>query len=186
MLQWFFLESTIALGIVSFLVLFWLLVHWRRNGNVRPLLIGLLVCGTLLIIQAAVVTPRERAELVLGKIERDVKQGKTTALAESLGRQFTGLGVGRTEFIDAASRYVGHMSIHALYRSELRTEPAGDGFVAVVSYLAEMGYDSESGTVITQWRFRFAREDGRWVIVELPEATIERQRITRLTEIRPP
>ena len=42
-LQWFFLESVAALGVVLFLVNFALLVNWRRRGKPRPLLVGLVM-----------------------------------------------------------------------------------------------------------------------------------------------
>jgi len=53
---WFFLESTIALGAASAVLLFILLVYWRNTLRGKPMLFGLILVAVLLIVQAAVVT----------------------------------------------------------------------------------------------------------------------------------
>ena len=81
---WLLFESVAALGSVLGLVLFALLVHWRRSGQVRPLLLGLGVAAALLLVQVLVVTRREHAGRILAAIERDIVAARTAALEAAL------------------------------------------------------------------------------------------------------
>lgn len=184
-LQWFFLESTAALGVTVFIALFWLLVHWRRSGNVRPLLIGLAVSIVLLIIQALVTTQREHADQILGRIERDVRQARSSALAEALAPDFISVSLKRDPFLALVNERLQHIAIRWLHRTSLELEPEGAGFVARAGYLAEVSFDNDAGGFASQWTFHFAQRDGRWRITAIDLPKIANRSFNDWTEVRP-
>lgn len=176
-LAWLFLESPLALGALSALVLFWLLVHWRRGGSRRPLLCGLAVCGALLIAQALIETTREQVGRVMARIEGDILLGRAGALQASLAPGFvTDLGGGpvdRIAFVAYAKGWLERVAVSSLTRTELKATPGDDGRLEVqLSYLAHVRYRDYVGLHPSSWRIRFAREGGELRIVEIEPVSI--------------
>ena len=184
-LQWFFLESTAALGAVLFVALFWLLVYWRRSGNVRPLLVGLGLAIILLVTQGLVTTQREHADRILERIEKDVRQGRSTALAEVLAPQFTSVGLNREQFLALVNERLQHITIRWLHRTALELEPEGNGFVARAGYLAEISFDNDAGGFGSQWTFHFASADGQWRITAIDLPRIANRTFNSWSDVRP-
>ncbi|MBW7905971.1 MAG: hypothetical protein LC135_10705 [Phycisphaerae bacterium] len=172
------LESPLVLGIVLVLINFALLVAWRRGGSPRPLLSSLGASAILLVVQALVVTQRERAGLVLAAIERDLVVGRLGALDAALAADFETQGVGRAEFLAMAAEALRHVRVTWLRRTELALAPAdGEGFAVEAAYIADLDARDYRGTLRSRWRIAFARREGRWRIT-----TIEPLRIDGVTD----
>lgn len=176
-LTWFFLESAAALAVGLGLILFWLLVLWRRGGSARPLLIGLLLAIVLLGVQQVVDTPRERAARILAAIERDVIAGRTAALAASLADTFVAAGMDRSRFVEYAREQLQRVRIEWVRRGELVIEPlARDRFLASVGYQAGVIVrDADAGFVPSRWRITFGRTSDGWKITTIDPPTIAGQ-----------
>jgi hypothetical protein len=167
-LSWFFLESIAALGAVLGIVLFVLLVHWRRTGRSRTLLVGLTVGVLLLVMQALVVTQRERAARILRPIERDVATARTTALAAALAPDFAAGELDRDEFLAYAQRQLQALRVRWLERWALQIEEsAADRFVATATYVADIAGDAYAGSVQSRWAITFVRTPAGWRIADI-------------------
>jgi hypothetical protein len=166
-LTWLFFESLPALAGVLGLVLFVLLVHWRRGGRWSPLAIGAAVAVLLLVVQALVVTPREQAARILGRIERDLLAGRATALKANLAPNFD-WGRPGDDFGAFVERQLQRVRIHWLQRWELRVrESEPDRFVVVASYLADITAESFATTMRSSWALTFVRVGGEWKIAKI-------------------
>lgn len=167
-LTWVLFESLPVLGGILGVVLFVLLVYWRRSGKARPLLIGLGVAVVLLAVQALVVTNRERAARVLTAIEHDVRASRTDVLAAALAPEFESQGLGRDEFVTYVRRQLANVRIRWIERWELTISDAqADRFVASATYLADVAAEGMSGTPRSSWRFEFVRTPAGWRIAQL-------------------
>ncbi len=167
-LSWFLFESFAALAAVLGVVLFVLLVHWRRTGRSRPLLIGLAVAVLLLVMQALVVTRREHAARLLTPIERDVLASQTTALDAALTPDFTAGDLERAEFLAYARRQFQALRVRWLDRWSLQVnESAADRFVATATYLADIAGDAYSGSIQSRWAITFVRTPAGWRIAHI-------------------
>ena len=164
-LSWFLFESFAALAAVLFTANFVLLVHWRRGGQVRPLLIGLVTALVLLALQAAVVTRREHAIRVLTLIENDIIRARTDALAASLSPAFDADRMDSAEFIAFVNRQYKSVKVRGVRRAQLIfQESLADLFTIEVSYQADISAEAYSGWFPTRWRITFARSASGWLI----------------------
>lgn len=168
-LQWFFLESVAALGVVLFLVNFALLVNWRRRGKPRPLLVGLVLAAGLLSLSLAVVTPREHAGRILRAIERGLTERSTEALARALSPEFRAERMTADDFLAMVRDRLDFTRVIDLRRTDLRiTRHSPDEMTVQASYLADI--DSRGGFrgyFTSRWELRFARRDGEWRITTI-------------------
>lgn len=171
--QWFLFESPAALGAVLGIVLFVLLVRWRRRGDARPLVIALALAAALLLTQGLVVTRREHADRILRRIERDIVAGRVNALEGALARDFDAGGfqdrrLDRDTFLALVQQFLGATRVRWLRRvdSQLRDTPA-EGFTVSVAYFAETISAGTGFAARTGWRLAFRHTDAGWQIVEI-------------------
>ncbi len=181
-LRWFFFESTIALGAVLFLFAFGLLVYWRRGGSPRPLLVALLVGVVLLIVQAAVVTPREWADRLMRQVQIDVLASQTQRMAGVLAPSFriTDEDWGRDDFLELVRSYYRRLTVRSLRRRLFEVGKVRDDvFTLTVSYLAEVETRDFSGPVLSRWEIEFVRSDGVWRIGSIRPVEINHRPVQR-------
>lgn len=173
-LTWLFLESFPALSISLFVVLFWLLVWWRRGGSVRPFLVAMLIGAVLLVVQSLVTTQREHAARVLSAVERGVPRADIKPLEASLTRSFQAAQLARDEFIGMAQRRLQEFRVNNVRRVTLSIDQSGpDRFVALAAYQCDIDHpDFGSGWLATGWRFTFLRVEGEWRIDEIDLPTV--------------
>ncbi len=171
---WLLFESTAALGGLLGVVLFVLLVYWRRGGRPQPLLIGAAVAVALLAVQSLVVTKREHAARILNAIQVDIIRARTDALAAALAPDFDADGLDRDEFIEMIQREMRRLEIHWVERTSLRVEDGGAGsFGATATYLAEVTLDQITSTTRSRWLFSFVRTPDGWKIVRFRPENID-------------
>lgn len=176
-LKWFFFESTLALGGCLAVVLFLLLVHWRRTLKPRALLIGLALTIILLIVQAAVVTRREHADRIMKQIEIDLVASRPDALAAALSDRFhiAETNWDRAQFTDVVKRYLSWIDIVTLTRRALEVESSEqDRFETYVSYLADVSTADFRYVGLSRWLIEFVREDDDWRIQSIMPVSIDR------------
>lgn len=178
-LSWFFFESLPALGAVLGLALFALLVYWRRGGSARPLLVGLGVAVVLLIVQAAVVTPRERAGRMLDAIAKDLEHARTDALAAALAPsfdagRFAGDPLTRARFVDYVKELFARIQVNWTQRTALEVTSSASGrFVVEAAYLAEIQISEGRGTFRSRWQLTFANLPEGWRITAIEPVSID-------------
>ncbi len=160
--QWVLLESFAALGTALGLIVFALLVHWRRGHSARPLLIGLAISAALITVQAAVTTDRERAGVILKAIETDLLGSRVDALKAALSTNFHAEGMNADDLLDRTRRALQRIRIARVWRTDLRVVAStAEGFVAEAAYIADLRSESRGGgTLRSRWRIEFAREPG--------------------------
>jgi hypothetical protein len=179
MLTWVLLESPAALGAVLGLVLFVLLVLWRRGGPVRPLLIGVCVSVVLLVIQFAVVTHRERAIAALDAIAADLEKGRSGALAAALAADFAagelrGDALTRARFVEYVEELLKRIDVVWTQRVDLEMlNSTADGFVVEAGYVAEIATGEARGAFRSRWALTFAKFADGWRIAVIEPVTIE-------------
>ena len=169
-LTWFFLESVIALGATLVVVMFILLVYWRRTLRVKPFLIGGALAVILLIVQAAVVTQRERADRMMRRIEAAVLESKPKGVEAELSERFHAEPpeMDRARFTELVKMYMEQVDVRTLHRLQLEmTEQQADHFIAELSYMADISARDFNGTVTSRWRLRFEHESEGWRIVNI-------------------
>lgn len=171
---WVLFESPAALGVPAALVLFFLLVRWRRGGSPRPLAITALVVLALFVAQVVVVTSREHAIRVLVGIERGLLDRRVDALRDALAGDFHTQGLDRDGFLELVRQRIKHIRIHWLQRTGVRVAERGtDRFAVIVSYVAQGSGGEGDGLTRSSWRVAFARRGGQWKIVEVEPRTID-------------
>ncbi len=164
-LVWLLFESFPALGALLFVVLFVLLVHWRRTGRSRSLLIGLAIARVLLVTQKLVVTQREHARLILANIERDLIAAKADALETALSPEFAAEGLDRQQFLDLVHNRLHRLAIKDLSLWSLNTtESAADRFSVTAVYHSEVNIDGMRGDLPSTWQITFVRGPDGWKI----------------------
>ena len=167
-LSWLFFESTWALTALLGIVLFFLVVHWRRSGSVRPLLIGLGVAAVLLILQIVVVTPRERAAAMLHDVELDVLEGRTERLAGLLAPDFSALNMGPPEFVRFVRGRMDVIKVLALQQTHLKLVAASPTRIVVdADYWASVVCNDYKGEFPSQWHVTFKRTPEGWRIADV-------------------
>lgn len=173
-LTWMLFESPGALGVPVALLLFFLLVRWRRGGSPRPLATAALVSLVLFVVQAVVVTPREYAIRILAGVERGLLDRRVEALGDALAEDFHIQGLDRERFLELVRQRIKHIRVHWLQRTGMRIEErAADRFAVLVSYLAH-GSDTEGdGLTRSSWRVTFGRRGGAWKIVAAEPRSID-------------
>lgn len=167
-LTWFLFESLAALGAVLGLVLFVLLVYWRRSGRRRPLLVGLAAAAVLLTVQGLVVTQREHAGRILVPIEKDLLASRTGALAAALAPDFDAAGMDRDAFVQYVSRQLQRLKIRWLDRWALfLVESDAERFVVSATYSADVAGGNFTGNVRSVWSLTFVRRSDGWKIANI-------------------
>jgi hypothetical protein len=167
-LTWFLFESVATLGAVLGVVLFVLLVHWRRTGQSRPLLVGLGVALTLLVIQTLVVTQREHAERILEPIEKELVASRADALAAALAPDFDADGLDRDGFLAYVRQQLQSVKVRWLERWALQlAEADAERFVATATYSADVAGYSYVGSMQSVWALTFVRTSDGWKIAAI-------------------
>jgi len=180
-LKWFFFESTLALGGCLAVVLFVLLVYWRRTLRPRPLLIGLAVGAVLLAVQALVVTQREHAVRIMDGVERDVVASQPHNLGRYLSDHFRieETGWDKQRFLDRVREYMTRVEIRTLTRQRLEVEESSaDRFQISVSYLASISTRDIAAPVLSRWLIVFVREGGPWRIQTIVPVALDRRPVS--------
>lgn len=171
-LTWLLFESLTGLAIALAVVLFVLLVWWRRTGRPRPLLIGLAVAVVLLSLQQAVTTQREHATRLMTRVERAIIEARARDLAPLLAPDFRAGERGREEFVAYVADWMQRVKVRWLHRENPHIEEStGDAFTLVVGYLGDVQSDY-GGTIQSRWRIRFARTAAGWQIVGIEPISI--------------
>lgn len=174
MLKFVLFESLLALGIGLGLLLFVLLVLWRRGGSVRPLLVGLAASAALLLMQALVVTHRERAGLVMRPIERELLISGVGALQATLAPGFSAGDMSREEFLALVRAQLGRVRINWLRRTAVEVVRESErAFEAEVAYLAEADAREYRGAVRSRWRIGFRRDELGWQIISIEPVSLD-------------
>ncbi len=165
---WILLESLPVLGGILFVVLFFLLVRWRQGGTARPLLIGLVVALALLLVQAVVVTNRERAILVMRPIERGLLARDAQPVVDALHADFLADRMDATGFGEFVRAQLGNIQVHRLWRSEtVVTDSDAQGFVARLTYYAELTARDVRRPLTSVWDLRFEPDQAEWKIRDI-------------------
>jgi hypothetical protein len=179
-LIWLLLESTLALGGCLVVLLFVLLVRWRRTLKPRPLLIGLALSVVLLLLQALVVTRREHADRIMRAIELDLVASRPDAITAALSERFyvSETGWDRDRFLDRVRQYLEAVDVRTLTRRKLAVETSEAGrFQIYVSYLADISTRELDSPVLSRWQIEFVDEAGQWRILTIQPTSIERRPI---------
>jgi hypothetical protein len=164
-LVWFLFESVAALSAVLGVALFVLLVHWRRTGRGRSLLVGLGAAVVLLAVQALVVTQREHADHILRPIEKDLVASHTDALDAALAPDFESGNLDHDDFVTFVRRQFQRVKVRWLDRWALQVEEAtADRFVVSASYTADVTGEGYVGTVQSTWSLTFVYTATGWKI----------------------
>ena len=174
-------ESTLLLGGCLAVILFVLLVHWRRTLKPRPLLIGLAIAALLLIVQAAVVTRWEHADRIMKQIEAAVLASQPEPIAMTLSSRFriADMDWDDEEFLDRVRRYMQAVDVRTLRRRALEIEKnETDRFQTYVSYLADVGTRQVNGLVLSRWRIVFVEEDRAWRIISIEPTQLDRTTVS--------
>lgn len=178
-LTWIFFESVMALTAFVAVVLFALLVWWRRRGRPQPLLIGMAICAGLYAAQVLVVTHRERAGAVLRAIESDLLSSHIDALADALADGFqtdpgNGDELGRDEFLEQVESLMQNIDIRWIERWQLKVEESrADRFTVVVAYRSDLVYRNTQASPRSNWTFTFVRTPEGWRIGNLRLVSID-------------
>ncbi len=179
-LVWLLFESTLMLGGCLAVMLFILLVHWRRTLKPRPLLIGLAIAVVLLIVQAAVVTRKEHADRIMKRIETAVLASQPEVIAGTLSARFR---IEQPEmdgerFADLVRAYMQWVNVRTLSRRALTIEESRDDtFRASLSYLGEVTARNFTGLVQSRWSITFIRDQDGWRILSIEPTMLQRQAV---------
>ncbi len=188
-LIWLFFESTLALGGCLVLLLFVLLVHWRRGGRPRPLQIALGLAVLLLLVQALVVTRREHAGRILSRIEKDVVASRTGAIAAALSTRFhvAEPEMDRDKFLELVRRAMRRVDVHTLTQRGLKIQAsASDTFEISVTYWADVSTPEYRGMTPSRWKIVFVREEGGWRILTVEPIELNRIPVAGWRGVRNP
>jgi len=180
LLVWLLFESTLALVGCLVVVLFVLLVYWRRTLRPRPLLIGLAAAVVLLVVQALVVTRKEHADRIMQRIEADIIASRVDDLRAALSARFhiAEMDWDRSEFIDVVEGYMSWIDVISLTRRRLAVEGGeGDRFHIYISYLADVSTNDFRYSGLSRWLIEFVHEEGGWKIVEIQPTEMDRRSI---------
>lgn len=154
--SWILFESRTALAVPLALLLFALLVHWRRGGSPRPLLAGLAVGAILFVVQALVVTRREHAGRTLREIEAGLLASSVQPLERALAPGFSAGEMDAHAFIDFARRTLQRVQVTRLIQVALNVSGAQrDEFEVVTRYLSDQRGGNLPGVLDSTWRLRF-------------------------------
>jgi hypothetical protein len=170
-------ESTLLLGGCLAVILFVLLVHWRRTLKPRPLLIGLVIAVVLLIVQAVVVTRWERADRIMQRIEAAVLASQPEPIEATLSGRFhiAETGWNRADFIRIVRSYMSRVDVHSLSRRTLEvTAEQPDSFQIYVSYLADASTQDYRHMGLSRWLIQFIHEEDGWRIISIEPTELDR------------
>jgi hypothetical protein len=177
-LTWLLFESPIALGIVLGLVLFALLVHWRRQGQPRPLLIGLGAAIVLLIVQVLVVMPREHASRLLDAIQADFVRGRADVLAAALTPDFHAGEMDAGEFVTYVRARLHTWRVRWVERTDLQVQDQGAGRYGVAAaFLAEVS-DGSGGSFTSRWKLTLVDTPSGWRLASVEPDSIVGQHLS--------
>ena len=170
-------ESTLMLGGCLAVMLFVLLVYWRRTLKPRPLLYGLGLAVVLLIVQAAVVTRWEHADRIMKRIETAVLASQPDDIAATLSPRFhiTDPDWDADEFLARVRQYMQAVHVRTLNRRALDIEEnQPDRFQIYVSYWADISGRSYASGTLSRWLIVFAREEQGWRIINIEPTHMDR------------
>ena len=158
-------------------ILFVLLVHWRRTLKPRPLQIGLAIAVVLLIVQAAVVTRWEHADRIMQRIEAAVLASQPEPIEATLSEHFhiAETGWDRADFIRIVRSYMSWVDVHSLSRRKLevtRNEP--ESFQIYISYFADASTSDYRHVGLSRWLIQFAHEADGWRIISIEPTQLDR------------
>lgn len=164
------LESPLALGVLSSLVLFGLLVYRAQTGNGRPVLVGLGVLVLLFAIQAAVTTNREAVRAVLDGVVDDVLKGETNNLRASLSADFEINGRDATAFCDLVDQR--YDVVRPIYVREmaLEVDDLQEGVLrARVTYWVDvrLAREGTNRATTSSWILEFIETETGWKISDI-------------------
>jgi hypothetical protein len=180
-LIWLLFESTVALAGGLFVVLFVLLVHWRRTLRPRAFLIGLAVSLVLLIVQSLVVTRKEHADRIMQRVEVDIVASRVDALAAALSDRFhiAEMNWDRAKFIDVVEGYMSWIDVLSLTRRRLEiVSSTGEHFQIYVSYLADVSTNDFRYTGLSRWLIEFVRAENGWQVTSIQPTEMDQRRIS--------
>lgn len=177
-LSWLLFESRLVLLAVLFLANFFLLVRWRRGGSARPLLIMLGVSAAVLIVNAAVVTHREHAVAIMGRVERAVLSADADALGRELAPDFAAGDMDRAAFVEYVREQFRQVAVRTVAQLgfDVRAGTSSQ-FETVVAYIATIDAQRYSGLLQSEWRITFRRDGSRWRISRIEPLTIGRESV---------
>lgn len=177
-IAWLLFESRYVLLAVLFLVNFFLLVHWRRGGRVRPLLISL--CASVLILTAntVVVTQREHAAAIMKRVERAILSADTDALGRELAVDFEAGSMDRVEFLDFVRVQLQRVAVRTVGQTGFDVKAGTPSrFEADLSYAATVASQQYSGLVPSAWRITFRKAGSTWKIAGIEPISVGRQQV---------
>lgn len=169
LLTWVFLESVVALCVILGLMLFGLIVHWRRSLNPRLLLAGLGVAIILLLIQKSIVTQREHAGLILDAIQKDLLQSRPDAIERSLADPFRAGEMDRGQFLNVVKTQLRKVRIHQISRGSMRQTTSEPGAFQVDASFSARVDSTEYGAnlVPSTWQLGFVKTAEGWRISQI-------------------
>jgi hypothetical protein len=173
-LTWVLLESAAALGAMCFVVVFVALVHWRRSGRPRPLVVALAASALLLTVQQLIVTRRETATGTLDRIAADIRRSRTDALADALSPSFRAAGLNRDEFLAVVQKLLQSVRIVSPGEPVIRISGSeADRFSVSAAYMPDIVFREYSGRIRTRWDISFERTPAGWKITNIEPAYID-------------
>ncbi len=179
-------ESTLMLGGCLAVMLFVLLVHWRRSSKPRLLLIGLALSVVLLLVQALVVTRREHADRIMKWIETDMVASRTDAIAAALSDRFriADPEMDGDRFLELVRGYMAWVDVRSLTRRKLEIETSeADTFQAHLSYWGEISARNYVGPVQSRWRIVFVRDTDGWRILSIEPTMLQRMPVSGWSDL---
>jgi len=170
-------------------ILFVLLVHWRRTLKPRPLLIGLAIAVMLLIVQAAVVTRWEHADRIMQRIEAAMLASQPEPIAATLSERFriAETGWDRADFVKIVRSYMSWVDVHSLSRRKLEvTQNEPESFQIYISYFADASTSDYRHIGLSRWLIRFVREADGWRIISIEPTEFDRRTLRGWRELPKP
>ncbi|MBK8913953.1 MAG: hypothetical protein IPM64_04990 [Phycisphaerales bacterium] len=173
-ITWVLFESFYALAGVLTILLYVLLVHWRRGGNRNVFLAGCAVAALLLVAQPLVVTKRERAGMILDTVAADLTRGRVAALSTALAPGFLLGEMDAAELTRRVERRLERTPVREARRTRIEVVESGAGrFRVDASYVVTFSNEDFGRTVRSRWHIGFEEVDGEWRISSIDRAWLE-------------
>lgn len=166
-----FLESRIALLVLAAFVEFWLLWAWarRRTRRTRRLALGgLLAAPLLVVVQALVVTERERIVAVCHKLARAVEAGDVDGFGAHIADGFADGSIDRDRLLASLTRALARVRVEEARLSGFKLSV--DGARGQVDFQAGcrlVAADFIDGRVLSRWKLSFVLLGGEWRVIAI-------------------